>query len=381
MATEESNNTSPKRINLQRTPSAKLQGKTVSPTRKPSFKLREIRPGGPKSGYRATKVTVPSNSVALLASRFNAVVVHNDAEGRKLLKRLNSQKQILHTHEKASALEGCVKATIKKFELGQVEVQGSKNDAAQQNRRHQGKEKDDCVLENDRNVRHHIAITQQNSASGNHHQQAERPKFVIVRKNSSISKFSRKSSIKSGATQTSSRLSSIESKEALIKNGSSVSSSSSSPVKTVRKFPNPPKLIPKPSINQRTIFLKPLLSKFPQSAKDSADSSRLTKTVRDNPTKIVKDDTSRTVAKDELSKKVVRKGSSDSVFCSDEETHKLSDGVPKTVKKIWRRYQVTNTRSINSIARDFVNSDSSIDGSIVQTLTHVGDEVDGGSSS
>lgn len=88
--------------------------------RRLSFKTRQT----PSRNYRSAKVTLSPNSVSLIASKFNAIRIEDDARGRALLRRLSSaQRKPLQSksepkngaHRKAKA-EGVVKAAIQIFE-------------------------------------------------------------------------------------------------------------------------------------------------------------------------------------------------------------------------------------------------------------------------
>nr|XP_018914373.1 PREDICTED: uncharacterized protein LOC109042198 isoform X2 [Bemisia tabaci] len=119
------------------------------PKRRPSFKTRGLASatsnGGPRT-YRATKITICSSNVAALASKFNAVIVQDDVKGRAFVKKLqNPHRKPLKT------TKGSVKAAIEIFE--------NKSEKA-------------------------------SKKSG------DRPKIVLIRKNSSIARLATKTTSK-----------------------------------------------------------------------------------------------------------------------------------------------------------------------------------------
>uniref|UniRef100_A0A1B6CT08 Uncharacterized protein n=1 Tax=Clastoptera arizonana TaxID=38151 RepID=A0A1B6CT08_9HEMI len=71
-------------------------------SRRLSFKTRQ----SPRT-YRSTKVTLTSNNVSLIASKFNSIIIEDDAKGRALLRKLSS------TQRKP---ESAVKSAIQVFE-------------------------------------------------------------------------------------------------------------------------------------------------------------------------------------------------------------------------------------------------------------------------
>ncbi|XP_073969165.1 uncharacterized protein isoform X2 [Rhodnius prolixus] len=77
---------------------------TKKSCRKISFKTRG---GGTNSArnYRTTKVSVSSSSVAVLASKFNAIIVEDENKGRAILKNLRTNKS-----------NGAVREVVQKFE-------------------------------------------------------------------------------------------------------------------------------------------------------------------------------------------------------------------------------------------------------------------------
>lgn len=87
--------------------------------RKLSFKTRQASARG---NYRATKVSLSSTNVALIASKFNTIVVEEGAQSRALLRKLSSKqrkpssaKDVKPRPGKARG-EGVVKAAIEIFE-------------------------------------------------------------------------------------------------------------------------------------------------------------------------------------------------------------------------------------------------------------------------
>lgn len=88
-------------------------------SRKLSFKTRQASARG---NYRATKVSLSSTNVALIASKFNTIVVEDGAQSRALLRKLSSKqrkpssaKDVKSRPGKARG-EGVVKAAIEIFE-------------------------------------------------------------------------------------------------------------------------------------------------------------------------------------------------------------------------------------------------------------------------
>ncbi|VVC34005.1 Hypothetical protein CINCED_3A011010 [Cinara cedri] len=106
-------------VNMMITETAASANATVLPSgggkiKRSSFKSRgggsaQIAGAGSVRGYRAVRVTVPSTTVAELASKFNAVVVVNAETGtttRDIIKKVN----------KTLAKGAAVRATVEKFE-------------------------------------------------------------------------------------------------------------------------------------------------------------------------------------------------------------------------------------------------------------------------
>ncbi|XP_046678554.1 uncharacterized protein LOC124366215 isoform X4 [Homalodisca vitripennis] len=100
-------------------PEPGLMGDSSKPqhasTRKLSFKTRQA---SSRSNYRATKVSLSSTNVALIASKFNTIVVEDSNQARVLLRKVSNNqrsKEIKGRPINARA-EGMVKAAIEIFE-------------------------------------------------------------------------------------------------------------------------------------------------------------------------------------------------------------------------------------------------------------------------
>ncbi|XP_054285707.1 uncharacterized protein LOC129002133 isoform X2 [Macrosteles quadrilineatus] len=88
------------------------------PARKLSFKTRQA---AARSNYRTAKVSLSSTNVALLASKFNTIVIEDGVQGRALLRKLstNQRKPSVNKETKRPVkvkAEGMVKAAIEIFE-------------------------------------------------------------------------------------------------------------------------------------------------------------------------------------------------------------------------------------------------------------------------
>ncbi|XP_075237860.1 uncharacterized protein LOC142334073 isoform X2 [Lycorma delicatula] len=90
--------------------------KSIVTSRKLSFKLRNANTStSSRPTFRATRVTISSNNVTALASKFNAVVIENNAQGRALLKKLNGGNHV-PIKKPSKPVEGKVRAAVQHFE-------------------------------------------------------------------------------------------------------------------------------------------------------------------------------------------------------------------------------------------------------------------------
>ncbi|XP_014241978.1 uncharacterized protein LOC106662418 [Cimex lectularius] len=89
-------------------PMSPEEGRRNAGGRKLSFKTRGGRTSNSRT-CRATKVSLPANSVQEIASKFNAIIVEDESKGRAILKKLHAYKpsgqsvrEAVHMFEKAS---------------------------------------------------------------------------------------------------------------------------------------------------------------------------------------------------------------------------------------------------------------------------------------
>lgn len=88
-----------------------------TPLRRLSFKTRQASAAA-RPNYRTTKVSLTSNNVAVIASKFNTIVIDDGPQGRALLRKLSSNQRKTGSKEikRKTKMDGVVKAAIEMFE-------------------------------------------------------------------------------------------------------------------------------------------------------------------------------------------------------------------------------------------------------------------------
>lgn len=87
------------------------------PSRRLSFKTRQAS-GVARPNYRSTKISLSSTNVAVIASKFNTIVIDDGPQGRAILRKLSSNQRKTGPKEVKikTKVDGVVKAAVEMFE-------------------------------------------------------------------------------------------------------------------------------------------------------------------------------------------------------------------------------------------------------------------------